>query len=96
MQNTRIVKQGQSLLDISLCLFGTAEAAFALALENNISVDAELSIAQTLHYEGEMKKIYPETEEPVTAITDIAWNGTTTVNTGGISLWAINVDFKVS
>lgn len=47
-----IVKKGQSLYDIAMIYCGNAIAAFSIAIENELEVDAELSAGQKLEYSG--------------------------------------------
>jgi len=45
------VMQGQSLVDIAMQVYGSAEGVFALAKENGLSVTDEVSPGQVLTYD---------------------------------------------
>lgn len=70
------VLSGQSLVDIAIQVYGSAEGVFLLAEENNLEVTAELKPGQILEYKTEnvmnksiakyysAKKIHPATAAP--------------------------------
>lgn len=91
MRNTRIIKQGQSLLDVALCETGTADAAFAIALQNGLSLTDEPQAGTPISHALEKKQIYSLKNEPATAITagEVA-------KPEGIGYWIIGQNFKVS
>ena len=46
------VRNNQSLFDIALMVSGSAEAAFDIALENNLSITDALTAGQVLKFTG--------------------------------------------
>jgi hypothetical protein len=94
-----VVKNNQSLLDIAIQVSGSAEAAFDIALANNINITAELQTGQTLQIpisgrENRQIVSYYKINgiEPATAITGIE---DITMLGEGIEFWAIEYDFTI-
>lgn len=97
-----IVLHNQSLFDVALQHTGTIESLFELALANGISVTDDLTAGTPLSLgEGQRvrnkdvldyytaKKIQPATGFTQTDLQILE-------RLEGISIWAINLDFKVS
>lgn len=90
-----IVKQGQSIFDIAIIYTGSMDTAFEIALLNDISIAQSLETGSVLQVPEIKKKkiteLFNEKNQPAT--------GNTIVNIvpskGGISYWAINIDFEV-
>lgn len=90
----------QTLLDLAIYLFGTAEGALQIAIDNDISLTDDLVVGQVLNVSKnsdfgqrlvaeyfQKQKIYP-----ATALQTIEG----TIETpSGIDFWAIEVDFEV-
>lgn len=45
------VKQGQTLQDVALQVYGTSQLVYKLAKENGLRVDDDITTGQILHYE---------------------------------------------
>ena len=60
------VMQGQSLVDIAMQVYGSAEGVFTLAKENGLSVTDEVSPGQVLTYEW--KSQYPTIMTPMASV----------------------------
>ena len=80
-------------MDAALCVHGTAEAVFLLALQNGQSITSEPETGTMLDVAGSTKQIYPEQNEPATAISQ---HTGTAPELEGIGYWAIGKNFKVS
>lgn len=94
------IRNNQSLLDIAIQCRGTAEAAFEIALANNISVTDDLSTGQILFVPDTQSynKMIAEYYQgkgilPATAITDDFMNNLAAAAEGGIGKMIINVSF---
>lgn len=94
------VLHNQTLLDISIYLFGTAIGAMSLAIANDISLTDDLEVGQILKIpeNGDFgQRLIAEYFKnkglkPATAITMIEKEIETP---SGIDYWAIEVDFEV-
>lgn len=94
------VTSQQSTLDLALQYCGSLEAAFDLALLNNVSITDDLSGGQQLDVPAALSKdvtkyyavndIRPATAITIEAINEIIGSGE------GIGFWAIGYDFVVS
>lgn len=95
------VHHGQTWFDVSLKLYGTPEYAFDLAVANDSNVAADIPTGILVRFDPNVKA-----NKTILAIYD---NNKTNPATGftqadlqvlerleGISIWAINLDFKVS
>jgi len=90
----------QTLLDISIYLFGTAIGALSLAITNDISLTDDLEVGQTLKvpknsdFGHRLVAEYFQNKKinPATGITTIEREIETP---SGIDYWAIEVDFEV-
>lgn len=100
-QNMQIkVLHNQTLLDISIYLFGTAIGAMSLAIANDISLTDDLEVGQILNvpensdFGQRLIAEYFQNKglKPATAITMIEKEIETP---SGIDYWAIEVDFEV-
>lgn len=92
------VLHNQSLFDVAVQHSGRPEAAFDIAVKNGISITELLMSGEMLnganildadivsYFSG--KRIQPATASTASMVQD--------VESGGISIWAINNDFKVS
>ena len=94
-----LVIEGQSILDIAIAKCGSAEAAFEIALLNEISITEKLIPGQTLELPAVVKKDVVEYYQskginPATNITSDEFNST--IGGDGIGYWAIENDFIVS
>ncbi|MFJ1429481.1 hypothetical protein ACILE2_01585 [Capnocytophaga canimorsus] len=99
-----IVLHNQSLLDTCLQHTGTIESLFELALANELSVTDDLTAGQVLSLtlsEGEGTKdkdilnyYTAKNIQPATGFTQTDLQVLERLE--GISIWAINLDFKVS
>ncbi|ATA75219.1 hypothetical protein [Capnocytophaga sp. H2931] len=99
-----IVLHNQSLLDTCLQHTGTIESLFDLALANDLSVTDDLTAGQVLSLplsEGEGTKdkdilgyYTAKNIQPATGFTQTDLQVLERLE--GISIWAINLDFKVS
>lgn len=100
---TVTILHNQSLLDISIRLFGTAIGVLPLAIENNISITEDLAVGTVLkvpaggEFEQKLvadyfqnRNINPATAVDKTRLTQEFYDGD-----GGIEYWAIEVDFEV-
>ena len=90
-----IVLEGQSLLDIAIQCCGSAEAAYDIALLNNISITDDLAAGRELTIPASVNAsvVTYYTQKgirPATSLTD-----TDTVF-GGIDYMGIEIDFIVS
>lgn len=91
------VLHNQSLFDIAIMYFGTANAVFEIALLNNISVTEvlhaglELLLPNTDYGFNEVVNYYRSNR--IAPATEIDFDFIT--ENEGISYWAINVDFIV-
>ena len=91
--------EGQSIIDIAIAKCGSAEAAFDIALLNNISMTKKLTPGQTLQLPAVLKKDIVDYYQskginPATDITSDEFNNT--IGGEGIGYWAIENDFIVS
>jgi len=73
------VLDNQSLFDLAVQALGGAEAAFSLALENDLPITEELTAGQIIIAVGTQNKAiadYYENKQlkPATGITDDEWN----------------------
>lgn len=91
----------QSLFDCCLQHTGTINGIFELAMANNLSVTDDLPAGAVLQLpdpmvtDGDIKKYYAaKAILPATAFT--AEDIQIIDKPGGISIWAINIDFKVN
>lgn len=89
----------QSLFDIAVQECGSVEAAFGLAILNNLSISDELTPNNELKPVGVTnQKIVDHFKvneiRPATAITDN--EATQTISDEGIEFWAIETDFIIS
>ncbi len=99
--NTTIVLSHQNVLDIAVQAYGSAEAAFDLALANDLSLSDDLVPGQVLQLP---ESAYKDTDiagyyenkklQPATALSKEVY--AKMKKKEGISYWAINIDFKVS
>ena len=97
---TIIALHNQTLWDIAIRYFGTANAAFEIALLNNLPVTAELEVGALIKlpvkdfgYRNIVNYFQAKNDHPATA-----WNQDLTVlptKLEGIGYWAISVDFEV-
>jgi len=89
----------QTLLDIALQMYGSAEAVFALAAANGISITDDLETGVRLQVPATSPAMQRRVVEyyavnnicPATAIDD-----NETIIPEGIEFWAIEYDFTVS
>lgn len=94
-----IVLNNQSLFDLAIRYSGTTEAAFKIALANDLSIDSTLIAGSEVIIPEVMRKdvvsyFNSKNHQPATA-----WNEQDTEITPaleGISHWAIHVDFVVT
>lgn len=94
MQTTNnIVRQGQCFLDKVLELTGNIENAMQMAVINGVYVTDSVSIGMGITAAGEVKKLAVSTWRADGPATDIAV--ISELKLEGISIWAINNDFKV-
>ncbi|MDO4782625.1 MAG: hypothetical protein Q4A09_05325 [Capnocytophaga felis] len=96
-----IVLHNQSLLDVALQHTGTIESLFELALANGISITDDLTAGQTFDVPSNVQKdkdilnyYVAKNIQPTTAFSQE--DKQLTEKPEGISIWAINLDFKVS
>ncbi len=90
------VSEGQSLFDVAIQSCGSAEAAFALAVENGLSISDELAAGQEIHYSTIVNRdiagyFADKGLKPATALTADDSN-----NLEGIGYWSIGADFIIS
>ena len=93
------VKNNQCLFDIAIQTLGSAEAIFAIAEANNISISDNLTTGQKLqiprenvHAQRKIAEYYAVNNiYPATAIDD-----NKTIVPEGIEYWAIEYDFTVN
>lgn len=68
------VFQGQNFLDKTIEITGSIENAFALALENNVSISDNLTVGSDLKYTGKQVKsitdLFDDNHRCATKITD--------------------------
>lgn len=98
MQHTNEALQGQSFIDLTIQETGTVESLVAMAVLNNRSVSASLSIGQVLSKTAikntrVVSFLAPDNKRPA---TEIVLNEFIKEKPEGISFWAIGVDFVVS
>lgn len=100
---TITILHNQSLLDISIRLFGTAIGVLPLAIENNISMTDDLEVGKVLKVpaggEFEQRLIADffknRNINPATAIDKIRLTEEFVDSNGGIEYWGIEIDFEV-
>lgn len=98
---TVTVLHNQSLLDISICLFGSASSALKFAIENDISITDDLEVGKVLKVpksvESELKLVaeYFQMKKinPATAITSEYLNEINYPE--GIEYWGVGIDFEI-
>lgn len=78
-----VVKDRQSLLDVSCIVYGRVEKIFELALENNLSLDESLPQGMQIMHHGNETKIL----NPATDLEGLEC---------GINFMGIEIDFKIS
>ena len=92
-----VVLHEQSLLDIAIQTAGSPEAAYELALVNNLSLTDELKPGQELErvaaINADIENYY--TNKNLKPATGFTQEDNIFIEDGGISIWAINVDFVV-
>lgn len=99
--NSYQVHHGQSWVDVSLKIYGTADYAFELALLNGANITQETPTGAFIVFDPNLKQnkviltIYENNRtNPATAFSvedEQIFN-----KEEGISIWAINLDFAVS
>lgn len=93
------VLNNQSLFDIAIQTLGSAEAAFDIALANNISITDDLEVGQTLQIPQAVTDYVRKQTVNYYKINDIkpatAIDSTMAVPEG-IEFWAIEYDFVIS
>ncbi|GIM53762.1 hypothetical protein [Capnocytophaga cynodegmi] len=96
-----IVLHNQSLLDTCLQHTGTIESLFDLALANDLSVTDDLTAGQGFEIPNNVEKdkdilnyYTAKNIQPATGFTQTDLQILERLE--GISIWAINLDFKVS
>lgn len=87
----------QNLLDIAIWKCGSPEAAFALALKNDLAVTDDLTPGQVIElpevFNADVARYFNNKGiVPATGMGDEV----ETIIQEGISIWAIGVDFEVS
>lgn len=96
MQNTVIVKNNQSVLDLGIQIAGALDAVFDLAIENDVSITDVLMVL------SEFAPIKPQNREVVEYYINnnispaTGFVGSPLVDLQGIGYWAIGIDFIVS
>lgn len=92
------VLSGQNTLDIALQYFGSAAAAFDIAIENNISITDDIALHK-LHpvvvHDKEVVREYKNLS-PATYITTQQYAELLPIEQEGVEFWAIEIDFEVS
>lgn len=95
------VHHGQTWFDISLKLYGTVDYAFDLAVANGVNITDEIPTGTLIYFDPELKTnktvlvIYNNNKtNPATGFT--AEDKQVLERQEGISIWAINIDFKIS
>ena len=85
----------QSIFDVAIQQLGNVEAAFALALENDLSLTDDLTAGQSVIVAGEKSKAIADYYaakqlKPATGMTELS------ALEEGIEFWYIEYDFIVS
>lgn len=98
MRYTNEALQGQSFIDLTIQETGSVESLVEMAVRNNRSVSASLSIGQVLLKTAVkntrvVEFLTPSSKNPA---TEIVLNEFIKEKPEGISFWAIGVDFVVS
>ena len=95
------VHNNQTWLDISLKLYGSVEFAFELATANNSNIAEEIPAGTFIFFDAEKVSnktvllIYSNNKtNPATGFT--TEDKQAIEKSEGISIWAINLDFKIS
>lgn len=99
---TITILYNQTLLDISIYLFGTAVGAYSLAVANDISLTDDLEVGQILNVPKDsdfgyrLVAEYFQTKKinPATGVVTIEKEIVTTHT--GIDYWGIEVNFEVN
>lgn len=100
MINQATITERQSLLDIALQHFGSMEAAFEIALLNELSLTDDLAAGTQVvlpENDGnkEVENYYAVNDlRPASAITQAEINDTLNIGEG-VEFWAIEYDFEV-
>lgn len=89
-----IVLDGQSLFDIAIQECGSVEAAFDLAVANNISMSNELAASQSLKTTRVHNKQVVEYFENK-RVKPATWTRSNEVQLTGIDYMAIEIDFII-
>ena len=94
------VLHNQSLLDLSIIAFGSAEPAIQLAIDNDIAITDDLSPGQLLRINNnnisapQVANYFQQQRlNPATAVQNNVFEVIT--SPGGIDYWAIELDFEV-
>lgn len=89
-----IVLDGQSLFDIAIQECGSVEAAFDLAVANNISMSNELASSQSLNITPVVNKQVVEYYKNK-RLQPATWTRFNEVQLTGIDFMSIEIDFTV-
>lgn len=100
---TITILHNQSLLDISIRLFGTAIGVLPLAIENNISMTDDLEVGKVLkvpaggEFEQKLIAEYFQSRNinPATAVDKISLSGDIENSFSGIDYWSVAIDFEI-